>query len=30
MSIKRESRDYLNDILEAIADLRIFTAGMDY
>ncbi len=29
MSIKREISDYLDDILEALADLRSFTAGMD-
>ncbi len=30
MSTKREFRDYLIDILEAISDLRSFTDGMNY
>lgn len=29
MSTEREIRDYLNDILEAISDLRTFTKGLD-
>jgi uncharacterized protein with HEPN domain len=28
MSIKRDARDYLADILEAIADIREFTKGL--
>ncbi len=30
MSIKREIRDYLADILEAINDIDAFTSGMTY
>lgn len=30
MSPKREVRDYLNDILQSIADIRDFIAGMSY
>lgn len=28
MSAKRDVSDYLNDILEAIADIRVFTKGL--
>lgn len=30
MSPKREVRDYLNDILQSIADIRLFAAGMSF
>ncbi len=30
MSPKREVRDYLNDILSSIADIRLFTSGMTF
>ena len=30
MSPKREVRDYLNDILQSIADSRLFISGMSY
>lgn len=30
MSPKREVRDYLNDILESLADIRNFVAGMSF
>lgn len=30
MSTEREIRDYLNDILESISDLRAFTEGLDF
>ena len=30
MSPKREVRDYLNDILQSIADIRFFIAGMSF
>ena len=30
MSPEREVRDYLNDILQSIADIRMFIAGMSY
>jgi uncharacterized protein with HEPN domain len=30
MSAKREVRDYLNDVLESIADIHEFTQGMSY
>ncbi|KAF0216754.1 MAG: hypothetical protein FD174_3577 [Geobacteraceae bacterium] len=30
MSPKREVRDYLNDILQSVADIRSFVTGMSY
>ncbi|AMV71550.1 hypothetical protein DBW_1176 [Desulfuromonas sp. DDH964] len=30
MSIKREVRDYLEDILQSVQDIREFVAGMDF